>query len=1257
LDQQSVDNIFQQYPWASDSTLKAIIMAITNDEQVVLRELRRIKRDFEELSDSTDKMDSLQRSLSSYVSKVGDTAKSTMGTLTRDIDPIAGTAELMDTVAKASEVLGDASEDILKSGSKLIKNPFAKGLLKLTGGAADLLGSTAGKLAAAGALVGKAISSYDAEMRASIDMGALSDNLDDFNLLKDNAAGLGMSLQELYGAMGDSMYAFTNMSGGNTYDAQLQFTKFVHALKDGPEAINRLGYSVGEFSTRLAEEAKMLYDISDLDSLNQQTQKRIAEAFTTSTEIATMLANVTGDKRSELLAEREQAKTDVDIVTAMRINQEEFQKMYGEAGPAMVNEAYGNLAMAAKMLGPGLQELIMDATKRGIQNTRFDTDIKNDIGEELATQLSAFPMETQEMILTAMQAVITDADSAATDSMYMLRRFGDAAKTLANQDFADARGNEYFTTFNENLAQAKNTVKLLSKKSYDELKDDLLNVGTLADTADDAIEVIDGARISLRNMYSAIIPKHRNLQAFLEIFESSLGLSVSAITTMLPSGTLDPKEAAEEQLANMLKKQEADRQALDDMKRYQEILDRPTSSNAKKRVAQKRIDRILSERQVSAQQDLEFSANRKISLGDDGKTVVVKNPDGSKSIMNVKKGETVNTTADGKVFVTMDSKKLVPTTMTNAEVPLTNLLSLIGKGEASGSYDASNNPTGSDLDTSRGGKKLTEMTIAEVMYWQNEASRSERLGAVGKYQMIPSTFKEAVERGGYDKDAIFNAEMQDKMATDWFLLGGVKRPMLSAFLKGTPYNGREVSVEEAMTAGAMEWAALPVPYDMAGRNRRVRAGESYYEGDGQNSANISIDAYRKALIDAKNQLANKSEQPKPQKKSVPDIKEQVEDVLTKDKLSAPPVVDVKEQVEDVLTENKPSDVPVVDVKGQVIEALDEHETKTSQDIRTTDQKEDKTETPIPSQASVPDIKEQVESELERQIVEPSSEPTPHIPYKDLTLEARIQAVEESIRRNKAYENPNKRVIKAFETELASLRRMEAKNAEASIKRSEEQLVEQSEETMPDLSSTVEVDIPSTYSEDNLAVNFAKGINEDYDSHQEEKSQPKVKTTPQPTAEQRWEYEGEYLTEEEINNRFGLGQDEMANENIDRLAYEASDVLNDALGELIKANTPPTPSEFGDTTYGNPAAMPPAFSSPSGKAIPSVYDTSQYPQSATGQEIEEEKRNSEKPETDSVADITEYLKKSNALDNEINRRMRNIGTTLHRANAAAYQRTV
>jgi len=175
--------------------------------------------------------------------------------------------------------------------------------------------------------------------------------------------------------------------------------------------------------------------------------------------------------------------------------------------------------------------------------------------------------------------------------------------------------------------------------------------------------------------------------------------------------------------------------------------------------------------------------------------------------------------------------------------PYKGLLDLIAAGE--GEYNSSNRGTlknkiqGSTHNTKRDNKSLTEMTIAEIKVKQaiTDPNDKDRLFAIGRYQLIPTTFNMAVKSLGLDENTKFTEDVQDKFG-EWLLKS--KRSNLGDYL-----NGKSDDRDAALLDLAKEWASMPVHKDTKRKGKTILKGKSYYGGG--NQAHHTVEEVEKVL--------------------------------------------------------------------------------------------------------------------------------------------------------------------------------------------------------------------------------------------------------------------------------------------------------------------------------------------------------------------------------------------------------------------------
>jgi hypothetical protein len=120
---------------------------------------------------------------------------------------------------------------------------------------------------------------------------------------------------------------------------------------------------------------------------------------------------------------------------------------------------------------------------------------------------------------------------------------------------------------------------------------------------------------------------------------------------------------------------------------------------------------------------------------------------------------------------------------------------------------------------------FSTMSLGQVVAAQSRAAGDpNRLFAVGKYQIIPSTMRDAIARLQLSSNRMFTPDLQETLFRDYLI--AIKRPQVKAFITGAG-SGSLVSAELAL---ALEFASVADP----------NTGRSHYGGSGGNRASISV---------------------------------------------------------------------------------------------------------------------------------------------------------------------------------------------------------------------------------------------------------------------------------------------------------------------------------------------------------------------------------------------------------------------------------
>jgi hypothetical protein len=122
-------------------------------------------------------------------------------------------------------------------------------------------------------------------------------------------------------------------------------------------------------------------------------------------------------------------------------------------------------------------------------------------------------------------------------------------------------------------------------------------------------------------------------------------------------------------------------------------------------------------------------------------------------------------------------------------------------------------------------KPLTQMTVGEVLAWQDRIDPLYRSEAAGRYQIMEDTLRGLYAEAGMTLDSKFDEAGQDRLATAL-----LKRRGLDKYLHGY------LSVNKFCNELAKEWASLPVVDG-------PKKGRSHYAGDGLNAAGVDVEPF------------------------------------------------------------------------------------------------------------------------------------------------------------------------------------------------------------------------------------------------------------------------------------------------------------------------------------------------------------------------------------------------------------------------------
>jgi muramidase (phage lysozyme) len=148
------------------------------------------------------------------------------------------------------------------------------------------------------------------------------------------------------------------------------------------------------------------------------------------------------------------------------------------------------------------------------------------------------------------------------------------------------------------------------------------------------------------------------------------------------------------------------------------------------------------------------------------------------------------------------------------------ILAIIRQHESRGNY---NIVWGGISAADQPPRPLTQMTIGQVLAWQDSIDAKYMSEAAGAYQILEDTLRGLYASAGLSTSSLFNRENQDRLG-----VALLERRGLSRYRRGAL---NDVQFAQNLS---MEWASFPAQT----RDKRGRAatGQSYYAGDGLNAS-------------------------------------------------------------------------------------------------------------------------------------------------------------------------------------------------------------------------------------------------------------------------------------------------------------------------------------------------------------------------------------------------------------------------------------
>ena len=513
MDSESIKQIHQRFPWASQSTIEDALKSAGDRNETLKRMVKQhLDVDLDELIDEMEKRTTGLNAIDSVTKRIQDDTKKFISAIDRIDDPLTGAAAMLELGANAIDSLGSS---IGALGSRI---PYIGPLV-------SALGTTSGKVAVIGAATAatfaKIASQQDKVIRSMIDLGFVTSDLDQYNNIRSYSANVGMTIEDFIGATTDLNGMFARNNNGIVAGAQ-SFAQFVSQSREMVEngLLPDYGYSPKELATRLIEEAEQLYMLGEIDQLDTQAKNKIIENFKKSSETASYLGSEMSDQRSSLLRARDEISENMDFRRALIVNATEIADVFGENGEEVLRERISIVnAMNQSIFGKGeFSESIVNSFNNFLGNFQFDQTMINDIDPVLRDMITRMGVMPQfEQVVSALENTETTPEDLITvQNNFIQALAGASGRALTSEDRAL-------------IAQAETALQFLPEANAAYKSSFIQSLTAMQSANSESVQVEGEMQIAYAELRDTAEPRFKTIQGGLTGFQSALSDSVDVM--------------------------------------------------------------------------------------------------------------------------------------------------------------------------------------------------------------------------------------------------------------------------------------------------------------------------------------------------------------------------------------------------------------------------------------------------------------------------------------------------------------------------------------------------------------------------------------------------------------------------------------------------------------------------------------------------------------------------------------------------------
>ena len=496
MNQDIINAIYQQYPWATEDTLQKVNSDM-QEQNIHMGTVAAVlsKKD----AASIREMARTTKQGKTKAKTAGRAALKTLvigqGALTRimaEANPANAVAEISHEAAK---LLANAGIGISNMGFGMGKfGAIVKGVARHAG--TPLVVATG-----LGVVFAKLLTEQEKQARKLIEFGAVVADIDHWSNLRYATRDLGMGLKDFEDVMNETKSFITQAEGG-AFAGSLRMAEFAKEI-DQDKTFRDFGMGIQDQTRFIGQEIQTLYELGQITSMNDATKKRVIESYATANNVALFTANSFGMQREEALRLRDEARQNVDIRVALIQNEKFLRERYGDSASKNIEQSVGTVRVMNEALMGSDFAMFMENMIAGFTgDISLDQSAANNISAEWLKVLQSAPGLSEE-IISFVEELGTGQFNNEQETIAAYRKI---YRIITNSNMVITGDDAELQKFNDLVSGAK-----IAAGGTEFLRADLDTLGVdyfakFADQSDSSIEVMNNMAIAFQNAQELLTP-------------------------------------------------------------------------------------------------------------------------------------------------------------------------------------------------------------------------------------------------------------------------------------------------------------------------------------------------------------------------------------------------------------------------------------------------------------------------------------------------------------------------------------------------------------------------------------------------------------------------------------------------------------------------------------------------------------------------------------------------------------------------------